>query len=119
MWKRFKTRSLKRYHFIQKTLLHLLESNFHSFKCKGWHHICICTFKNAGGNQNFHDSETSSANSFTQIDKENYDEKETVIAFQNIASVHPSLNLYYVSSALMQTTQAHVFSCDNKNGKNL
>ena len=31
-------------------------SNFHCFKCKGWQHVCICTFKNASDNQNSHDS---------------------------------------------------------------
>ena len=120
----FKTRSSKRYYFRKKALLHLLErvktcrSNFHCFKCKGRHHVCICTFSNASGNQNSHDSKNSSGDGFAQIDKQNDDEKKTTVASKNIASVHPSLNLY-VYLALLQTSQAHLFSCDTKNGKKM
>ena len=60
-------------------------------------------FKNASasGNQNSQDSKYSSGNGFTQIDKQNDDKKETTVAFQNSASVRPSLNLYHVSSVLL------------------
>ena len=42
----------------------------------------------------------------------------TVVS-QNIVSVHPSLNLYHVSSVLLLTGRSHVLSCDTKNAKNL
>ena len=96
----FKTGRSKRYHFQKKTLLHLLErvktcrSNFHCFKCKERHHVCICTCNNASGNQNSYDSKNSSGDGFTQTDKQNDEEKKTTVASKNIASVHPPLNLY-------------------------
>ena len=111
----FKTGRSKRYHFQKKTLLHLLErvktcrSNFHCFKCKERHHVCICTCNNASGNQNSYDSKNSSGDGFTQIDKQNDDEKKTTVASKNIASVHPPLNLYDAYLVLLQTSQAHVF----------
>ena len=111
----FKTGSSKRYYFRKKALLHLLErvktcrSNFHCFKCKGRHHVCICTFSNASGNQNSHDSKNSSGDGFAQIDKQNDDEKKTTVASKNIASVHPPLNLYDAYLMLLQIYQAHVF----------
>ena len=92
-------------------------SNFHCFKCKKRHHVCICTFKNVSGNQNFHDSKNVLEVGFTQTDKQNDDKKKPTVGSQNIASAHLSINLYHVSSVLLQTTQAYVFSCNTKNGK--
>ena len=91
-------------------------SIFYYFKCKRWHHACVCTFKNAGVNQN---SQNSSGNGFTQLDKQNDDNRKTTVVSQNIVSVHPSLNLYHVSSVLLLTGRSHVLSCDTKNAKNL
>ena len=111
----FKTGSSKRYYFRKKALLHLLErvktcrSNFHCFKCKERRHVCICTCNNASGNQNSYDSKNSSGDGFTQIDKQNDDEKKTTVASKNIASVHPPLNLYDAYLMLLQIYQAHVF----------
>ena len=91
-------------------------SNFYYLTCKGLHHACICRFKKASTKQN---SQNSSKDGFTQIDKQNDDEKKTTVASPNIASEHPFLNLYHVSLVLLQTAQAHGFSCETKNGKNL
>ena len=61
----------------------------------------------------------SSGNSFTQIDKQNDGKKETTAASQNIASVHPSLNLYHVSSVLLQTTQGRSSLIYNTSSRHL
>ena len=87
-------------------------SNFYCFKCKGRHHVSLCMVKNAGGNQNSHGSKNSSGNGFTQIVKQNDGDKKTTGVSQNIVSVHPSLNLYHVSSVLLKTARAQRFSDD-------
>ena len=80
-------------------------SNIKCFKCKGCHHVCICTFK--------HPDVDISASSGSQTDTK----REIQNTSQNVASVKQPLKLMQVDSVLLQTAQARVFSFDGKNEK--